>query len=599
MSSPTANPTTRKRSKPTLAALPLLDVPGASLDMGAMGMPPLTPLAALHTSANLTPGALPLLVQMPDGQRKQVDLPPYATVNDLRESLNAPEDWVLNFNSETLDNAKQLSNYNITDAYDHAGGLLKMIDTSELQPDQRLDAIQKACSVVAGISRGERDLERIITAALSSSGEHGAATAAGKMKRDELGNGNNFLFPSSSSTPDPSEQPSLRNIANGRASREASNTPNLSLSSFALPFPTSQGDNNRAGSGGPIPTAPPTPSELIRRLGASRPDLYPPKAADRMIADLARLTNPGSSHSKRQQEYLVPSGAGMQVAASVAAMAQGPPATARPTEQEPNVKRALEVKTEKDEELPIKRGNTWFEDVMKSLVPSGEKPNFPSKEEPDKYRDDAVDDDDDDDGDPGASDQSDDDSGSSPMASGMESGHGQGHEDDGSEFRSYDRGDDESHDPSRASGESVRMPKKRGRKRKNPEMSEDQRKALRQAQNRESAKQSRLRRKTIAAEYEKRVTSLSSENETLKDTIMALSDRLQFLQGLLTVSVTQRPGPGLGQIPAPVPGLQMPMVHMAPGGAMPIMSQSTSQTTAAAVSGAATPSFMGRPPPPL
>lgn len=82
-------------------------------------------------------------------------------------------------------------------------------------------------------------------------------------------------------------------------------------------------------------------------------------------------------------------------------------------------------------------------------------------------------------------------------------------------------------------------PKKRGRKRKNPELTEDERALMRKEQNRESAKLSRVRRKVIAAEYEGRLNSLLGENTMLRKSVEGLNNRLVYLQTLLTVSVRQ------------------------------------------------------------
>jgi Basic region leucine zipper len=80
--------------------------------------------------------------------------------------------------------------------------------------------------------------------------------------------------------------------------------------------------------------------------------------------------------------------------------------------------------------------------------------------------------------------------------------------------------------------------KKRGRKRKNPELTEEERALVRKLQNRESAKLSRVRRKVIAAEYEDQITELVEKNYELRDQVAALNSRLGFLQNLLTVHVT-------------------------------------------------------------
>ncbi|CDF36407.1 unnamed protein product [Chondrus crispus] len=81
--------------------------------------------------------------------------------------------------------------------------------------------------------------------------------------------------------------------------------------------------------------------------------------------------------------------------------------------------------------------------------------------------------------------------------------------------------------------------KKRGRKRKHPELSDEERALFRKEQNRESAKLSRVRRKVIAAEYEGRLSRLLGENTHLRKEVEGLNNRLVYLQSLLTVSVRQ------------------------------------------------------------
>lgn len=81
------------------------------------------------------------------------------------------------------------------------------------------------------------------------------------------------------------------------------------------------------------------------------------------------------------------------------------------------------------------------------------------------------------------------------------------------------------------------FPLKRGRKRKNPGLTDEERKAIRQAQNRENAKQSRLRRINLTEEYRKKAEVLQEENQILKVSLATLEERLKYLQGMITVSV--------------------------------------------------------------
>lgn len=89
-------------------------------------------------------------------------------------------------------------------------------------------------------------------------------------------------------------------------------------------------------------------------------------------------------------------------------------------------------------------------------------------------------------------------------------------------------------------------PKKRGRKRKNPELTDEERALVRKEQNRESAKLSRVRRKVIEAEFEGRLKALVGENTYLRKQVEGLNNQLVYMQSLLTVSVKplHPPGPG-------------------------------------------------------
>jgi len=87
-------------------------------------------------------------------------------------------------------------------------------------------------------------------------------------------------------------------------------------------------------------------------------------------------------------------------------------------------------------------------------------------------------------------------------------------------------------------GHSKKVPKKRGRKRKHPELSEDQRQELRKVQNRESAKKSRERKKTMSLQYQEKIGAVMDENQLLKTQLDRLNKRLEMMQQLLTIQVT-------------------------------------------------------------
>lgn len=580
----------------SLPDLPPLDVASAlASDDGdgraAADSVPFTPLGGMSAS-----GALPLLVQMPDGQRRQIELPATATVRDLRAALPDDTNFDLNFHGQLLRDDSTLANYNIPDAYGHAGGMLKMIsDSNQLDPNQKVEILNSACNIVATISRGETDMERLISAALDES-------------RDKEENGANTSNTSAADNEqNETQQPSLREVRRGKLL-------NLNLSN--LPPPALNSDRATAAAS---THAPPTPSQLISKLSAQRPDIYPPSTASRMLAlDAASNTGPGVSTGKIEPMLTEPNPVPGVSSSALYPIGTSPPPT-----------------TMGNGEFKRVPTNTWFSEFAKAIAPLPDGADQAQQPVDQPHPDDSIGDSEDEAPAPartesqitsdsgrsvgskdvnstGATSTADTPGGSSTIpqpaqlpttssALGATSiPHSVGtvgatpissvatrtstaaatpsvSEKSGSTPRPVSvLGPPSvpasagsvaavtSSNPSSVAGPSsssagpasvtsaaapekpaAPQPKKRGRKRKNPELSEEERKALRQAQNRASAKQSRMRRKVMAAEYEKRVNTLEGENETLRDTVAALSDRLQFLQNLLTVSVQKRP-PGAG-----------------------------------------------------
>lgn len=553
--------------------------------------------------------SLPLLVRMPDGERRQVDVSANASVRDLKDSIapiiadwsstaatsspnpatsdpTAAAEWDLDFGGSVLNDTATLGDYHIPDAYDHASGLLRTISGSaHADAGKKVEALDKACAVVAGISRGERDMERLIAAVFDD--ENPVAPA------------------------DDTAQPSIRSMKR----RGRSRIPSLNFSQLPPP-----GQLPAKAS----PRAPPTPSQLIRRLSSSRPDLYNPAAAAR--AGDANPPAPGASGELKKQSSWFTEAAAMGAPDHSASTTNQPTATAAtPSEGGSGV---------------LKRGNTWFNGLFSafgsSVAQQHKAPVDEDSSEGEPENDDLGASEDEqppikkrNDGTPttgktdpittpntntqttenldpkdtekkgsvpqkpgetlnaavnaaaavagGAKPTSNNASGttaaaaatdvnksanSSPSTSALTANTAQENATNGAQGNkpagptATNNGTSQ---PSSAAGvepqviglnpeqphpeEDIKLPKKRGRKRKNPHLSEEERKLQRQAQNRESAKLSRIRRKNMTAEYEKRVTTLEGENENLRDTVAALTDRLEILQNLLTISVQKRPVP--------------------------------------------------------
>lgn len=597
---------------------------------------------------SFSPGSssVPLLVRMPDGERRQVDVAPNASIKDLKSSIvaslasrassplpaaNTPPSpnpdslatWDLDFGGSVLQDSATLNDYNIPDVYDHASGLLKTItESAHADAGKKVEALDKACAVVQGISRGEKDMERLISAVFDSN--------------DEV---------------DDTFQPSLGSLRRKGRSR----IPTLNFSSLAPVTPLGTGPSPRL-------TAPPTPSQLLRRLSYSRPDLYNPAAA-------ARADPSSSGDLKKQSSWFS------------AAVALGAPDSTGVTSGG-NGGGSAQSNAIQGEGGDLKRGMTWFTDVFTAIGKSVPKRvkleyNGDGDSEGDERGDanDVEGDSEDEDPKRGNDNRKEEqrktmsnfanaagsnqiskggdesknggkgkivkrtDKGSNATRNASEtmtaavhaataaatsSTHGADKTEAGSSpgannralsssssaAGDHDKVQDEKRDeaPSASIGQSfgsnanettatgpgqvpaatstgsiekkpsgfmedterqviglepeqlhlgddIKIPKKRGRKRKNPHLSEEERKAQRQAQNRESAKLSRIRRKTMTAEYEKRVTTLEGENENLRDTVAALTDRLEILQNLLTISVQKRPIPQQA-LQQPLQGMQ-------------------------------------------
>lgn len=602
-----------------------------------------------HDPLALGGSSLPLLVRMPDGERHQVDVPPNTSIRDLKTTIanlsssSAPNTagnslqnlaWDLDFAGSVLNDNHTLEHYNIPDTYDHANGLLRTIsDSGYLHPEKKVEALDKAYAVVQSISRGERDMERLINAVFDQADEFTGFDS-------------------------PMAQPSLTSMRRSKRSR----IPSLNFSQL----PPIGAPPSAKGFKSGLPSAPSTPSELIRRMSSFRPDLYDPGVVAKATAQynppnynsqvslptpsLPLLTAPTQTSAAPSTSVPV-----VKLDATISASASAP----LPSSNVDSVSSALPTdllgSSLKNNSLPqpvvpsrphlnsaavdlagsaqpeqgpddLKRGNTWFAEVMSSFETPLLNPTIDETDE----NDEDVDVDGDSEGEgqdndnstkQAASNKNNTDilagkSSAKPGAASAEADPANVSEQLSSQGRTKSRADgqlnsspqgqkesgadeveevDDQQDLSRSDAsfgvpkdgalkssesqsvhsglaeswgqviglepevasnvpsEQIKIPKKRGRKRKNPHLSEEERKAQRQAQNRESAKMSRIRRKNLTMEYEQRVNTLEGENENLRDTVAALTNRLEMLQNLLTISVQKRPmsGPAIDPL-APV-----------------------------------------------
>lgn len=109
------------------------------------------------------------------------------------------------------------------------------------------------------------------------------------------------------------------------------------------------------------------------------------------------------------------------------------------------------------------------------------------------------------------------------------------------------------------------QPLRRGRRLKNPELTPEQRAQHRKEQKRASARQSRIRKKTMEDDYQQKVRALLGENNQLKMQVVDLSHRLECLQGLLTVSLRPVDGANSAQAQAAPPPFAFQHPPQVPG----------------------------------
>lgn len=619
---------------------------------------------------DIRPGTIPLLVQMPDGAREQIDVPVDYTVDQVSSMLGQGSDDVrLSFNNIDLPPNASLLDTNIVPAYEHASSLLQVINNSDATPDAKAAALDSACAVVESVSNGIKDMEALCQAA---------------MEPPAIGAGAQPVSPRTAGGL----------VEAGREEAERETPKELGDGEFKTLHSMFKGGRTDVRDEVDMPKAP-TATELIHGLSRRLPDLFPPSAMGGMDGDGSLGFAQKETETPTAHEQPSFGSGGRQVSVGVQ------PSIASIRAARRKAKENMPVRVESEQAASVmtighstngviptnmhdqgapggrndtagssEKGNvwmasnaksTWLEDVMKTwevgvVRKSGVLEKSKDGQELGQYLNgleaeaqrevetesmeirsshgpenssqgsNAIN--------AHAGDSEDEEEDDSPpnsvkeethslsngnaqkMNSSADSSSRHGNEGNngvvsgvmqdnvirenttmiapasvalpstigrpttsvGSTGSTGSSSTSASKRPPRIirqatkiapapmipspiypavpypggmmpSGMSFRPPappgqKKRGRKRKNPELTDEERALMRKEQNRESAKLSRVRRKVIAAEYEGRLKSLVGENAFLRKQVEGLNNRLVYLQSLLTVSV--RPEPTLG-----------------------------------------------------
>jgi len=418
-------------------------------------------LSPLHNPkpAQAADSSFPLILQMPNGGRRHLEVPHSATIRDLKhrvlhEGGKDVAEAGLNMQSLgltfggadiSLNDDMPLSAFNIPSAYENAGSLLWTVEEAQLDTEQKASAVQSIAAVVQNISAGVDDADKLAEVAASPVG-------LSSENQAKLANAD----------PQPAKED-----APGR----------ITLPPITAPITPGLGGGARV-----------SPPELLNKLTNKLPSVFTPAATETLTTTWASRTPmaPPSSATWRLTS------AGLEPRTSNAQGPQGEVSEAQTSRTEvPDP--SEQTATESNHVGP---NNSWLDDLSKTWTEQAKAAQDDSEE---------------------ASDREDDEPASEP--------------------KNDPRSANNSKPPSGLVTGEQRIPKKRGRKPKNPHLTEEERKEQRKAQNRESAKKSRQRKKVMSADYEGKMDVLRRENDNLHEQIQALNHRLSFLQQVLTVSI--------------------------------------------------------------
>eukprot|EP00181_Compsopogon_caeruleus_P004632 CAMPEP_0184688528 /NCGR_PEP_ID=MMETSP0312-20130426/30147_1 /TAXON_ID=31354 /ORGANISM="Compsopogon coeruleus, Strain SAG 36.94" /LENGTH=475 /DNA_ID=CAMNT_0027145775 /DNA_START=123 /DNA_END=1550 /DNA_ORIENTATION=- len=433
----------------------------------------LSPLPSVQNGDGST---FPMVLRMPDGNDRQLDIPHTATVGDvkhrLRTDMGIPWDMDLSFpshedGSAALDDNALLSRYHIPEAYQIGGALLWTIDDAQLPPYARAEAVRVANEVVKNVSIGVRDSEELACRALQGTDD---------------------------------QQQTLEKV-NGPREFVAPDEEQYSPNSLDMVPGVKKSDPFHHGSNVVDPT------HVVQLLSDKLPCLFTPAARDE-FSNAWTLGTPTL-----------------------------PPSSAR---QRGTLTHPEEVA------VPQNSNANWIDDLCS--IWSDPRMSVPEPRNPGNGFLDALED--------GNVDCNHTAKGTSSVEE-----EDKGHYVDSNDEEIDDCDDDPLEEMNAALGVSLptasvaqapqaledqvakatgRSPRKRGRKRKFPHLTEEERRTMRRDRNRESARRSRDRKRNIQKQYESKITAVRKENDSLEGQVSALSNRLEFLKQILTVHVRSR-----------------------------------------------------------
>ncbi|GJQ11621.1 hypothetical protein GpartN1_g4769.t1 [Galdieria partita] len=470
----------------------------------------------------------PLLLDLPNGQRRQLQVSVYDTIGDVKRKLSEEFHLIdtlqFHFGNMELQDDKTLYDYGIPEIYEQTESLLRMIELGGLNPQKKPEALERMCIVVESLKNGVKDPKELVHVVKKDS----------KITETHPRTSNTSLIEQSScskqaqtNTSQPSSPRSLSSVMKQdsnqssaiRVHSEVSSSTmnkNTGIISPKLPLekldePNTLVDNN---------------DDLFARLTDYFPDLFTPKGLSslRSGATPRAWTTPRSTGFHMEESSLVSSPVDWVTSShdnhsllGSHTIKDNAPNWIREFTSSWNV-----LSQDRNEKSPKRRSrqteaNSSVYDSFQNTGDEGDHLSVSNNSSSDRE-------------------------GLLEWKSGEYSGNQStysGSHSDNTNSNHNNNNNNTILDDEHLSLEKheTRTVKRRGRKRKHPEMTEEERKAYRAMQNRRSAERSRQRKKIQQEAYQKRMEELCTENDELRSTVQALQERLEYLENLLSVSI--------------------------------------------------------------
>ncbi|GJD08887.1 hypothetical protein Gasu2_31670 [Galdieria sulphuraria] len=452
----------------------------------------------------------PLLLDLPDGQRRQLQVSVYDTIGDVKKKLCEEFHFIdmlhFHFGNIELQDNKTLYDYGIPEIYEQTESLLRMIELGGLDPQKKPEALERMCIVVESMKNGVTDPKELVSVVKRDSKITETNARTGNANRHEQSScskqaQSNVVQPPTSprSFTSVTKQGNSQTSAVGFHSAVSSSNVDTkpSIISPKLPLerldePNTLVDNN---------------DDLFARLTDYFPDLFTPKGLSslRSGATPRAWTTPRDTGFHMEESSLVSSPVDWVTGTNDNHSLLGSQAI---KDNAPNWIREFTsnwnvLPQDRNEKSPKRRSRQT--EANSSVYDSFQN----NREELLECK--------------------------SGEYSTNQSTYSGSHSDNTNSNHNNPTLDDDH--ISNMEKHETRTVKRRGRKRKHPEMTEEERKAYRAMQNRRSAERSRQRKKIQQEAYQKRMEELCTENDELRSTVQALQERLEYLENLLSVSI--------------------------------------------------------------